>query len=377
MADILIYADTLRSAELRHEVPVSIGDAFLYAEHDGTRHIVVSALETPRLEGLGFEIHPYEEFGADELRRSGLTWLEIDDEIMLRAVAALGIERATVPGTFPLLLADKLRAKGIELVPDQNSFVERRRVKSDAELAGIRRAQAAAEAGMTAARDLLRRAGQNGKGLEVDGEPLTSERIRAAISQAFLAHGASGDEFVVSHGPQSAIGHHAGAGQIEPGEPVVIDLWPRDNESACCADMTRTYVVGDVPDELAEWHRLCKEALDRAVGDVRPGVTAKSVYDGSCEIFEAAGYPTQRTKRAGETLDEGFFHSLGHAVGLEVHELPVLGMVGHETLLPGEVFAVEPGLYRPGFGGCRLEDLVVVTEGGAEKLTSFPYDLEP
>jgi Xaa-Pro aminopeptidase len=141
--------------------------------------------------------------------------------------------------------------------------------------------------------------------------------------------------------------------------------------------MTRTYVVGDVPDELAEWHRLCKEALDRAVGDVRPGVTCKSVYDGSCEIFEAAGYPTQRTKRAGETLDEGFFHSLGHAVGLEVHELPVLGMVGHEMLLPGEVFAVEPGLYRPGFGGCRLEDLVVVTETGAEKLTSFPYDLEP
>jgi Xaa-Pro aminopeptidase len=377
MADILIYADTVRSAELRHEVPVSIGDAFLYAEHDGTRQIVVSALETPRLEGLGFELHPYEEFGADELRRSGLNWLEIDDEITLRAVGALGIEQATVPGTFPLLLADKLRAKGVELVPDQDFFVERRRVKSDAELAGIRRAQAAAEAGMTAARDLLRRAGQNGKGLEVDGEPLTSERIRAAISQAFLAHGASGDEFVVSHGPQSAIGHHAGAGQIEPGEPVVIDLWPRDNESACCADMTRTYVVGDVPAELAEWHRLCKEALDRAVGDVRPGVTGKSVYDGSCEIFEAAGYPTQRTKRAGETLDEGFFHSLGHAVGLEVHELPVLGMVGHETLLPGEVFAVEPGLYRPGFGGCRLEDLVVVTDTGAEKLTSFPYDLEP
>jgi Xaa-Pro aminopeptidase len=377
MPDILIYADTLRSAELRHEVPVSIGDPFLYAEHDGTRHIVVSALETPRLAGLGFELHPYEEFGADELRRSGLSWLEIDDEVTLRAVAALGIEQATVPGTFPLLLADKLRARGVELVPDQNLFVERRRVKSDAELAGIRRAQAAAEAGMAAARDLLRRAGQNGKGLEVDGAPLTSERIRTAISQAFLAHGASGDEFVVSHGPQSAIGHHAGAGQIEPGEPVVIDLWPRDNESACCADMTRTYVVGDVPDELAEWHRLCKEALDRAVGDVRPGATGKSVYDGSCEIFEAAGYPTQRTKRAGETLDEGFFHSLGHAVGLEVHELPVLGMVGHETLLPGEVFALEPGLYRPGFGGCRLEDLVVVTETGAEKLTSFPYDLEP
>jgi Xaa-Pro aminopeptidase len=377
MTDVLIYADTLRSAELRHEVPVSIGDAFLYAERNGTRHIVVSALETPRLEGLGFELHPYEEFGADELRRSGMSWLEIDDEITLRAVAALAIEQATVPGSFPLLLADKLRAKGVDLVPDQSFFVERRRVKSEAELKGIRRAQAAAEAGMTAARDLLRRAEQNGKGLEVDGEPLTSERIRAAISQAFLEHGATGDEFIVSHGSQSAIGHHMGAGQIEAGEPVVIDLWPRDNESACCADMTRTFVVGDVPDELAEWHRLCMEALDRAVRDVRPGVTGKSVYEGSCEIFEAAGYPTQRTKREGETLDEGFFHSLGHGVGLEVHELPVLGMVGNETLLRGEVFALEPGLYRPGFGGCRLEDLVVVTETGAEKLTSFPYDLEP
>jgi Xaa-Pro aminopeptidase len=373
VTDVLIYADTLRSAE----VPVSIGDAFLYVEHDGARHIVVSALETPRLEGLGFELHPYEEFGADELRRSGMSWLEIDDEITIRAVAALGIAQATVPGTFPLLLADKLRARDVDVVPDQNFFVERRRVKTEAELAGIRRAQAAAEAGMTAARDLLRRAEQNGKGLEVDGEPLTSERIRWAISRAFLEHGANGEEFVVSHGSQSAIGHHTGAGQIEAGEPIVIDLWPRDNESACCADMTRTFVVGDAPDELVEWHRLCKEALDRAVRDVRPGVTGKSVYEGSCEIFEAAGYPTQRTKREGETLDEGFFHSLGHGVGLEVHELPVLGMVGHETLLRGEVFAVEPGLYRPGFGGCRLEDLVVVTETGAEKLTSFPYDLEP
>jgi Xaa-Pro aminopeptidase len=305
-----------------------------------------------------------------------MSWLEIDDELTLRAVAALGIERATVPGTFPLLLGDKLRARGVDLVPDQSFFVERRRVKTAAELEGIRRAQVAAEAGMTAARDLLRRARPNGKGVELDGEPLTSERIRAAISQAFLEHGASGDEFIVSHGSQSAIGHHMGSGQIEAGEPVVIDLWPRDNESACCADMTRTFVVGGVPDELAEWHRLCREALERAVRDVRPGVTARSVFDGSCEIFEAAGYPTQRTKRAGEPLDEGFFHSLGHGVGLDVHELPVLGMVGHETILRGEVFALEPGLYRPGFGGCRLEDLVVVTESGAETLTSFPYDLE-
>ena len=377
MPDVLIYADTVRSPELRHEVPVSIGDPFLYAELNGSRHLVVSGLEMPRLEGLGFELHPYEEFGLDELRRSGKSWLEIDDELTLRAVVALGITSAVVPGAFPLGVADKLRAQGVELVPDQNFFVERRRVKTELELAGIRRAQVAAEAGMSAARDLLHHATQNGKGLNVDGEPLTSERIKTAISEAFIRHGASGDEFIVSHGSQSAIGHHMGEGQISAGEPIVIDLWPRDNESACCADMTRTYVVGDVPEELAEWHRLCLEALERAVDDMRPGITAKSVYEGTCEIFEGAGYPTQRTKPEGETLDRGFFHSLGHGVGLDVHELPVLGMIGYEELLRGEVYAVEPGLYRPGFGGCRLEDLVVITEQGAEKLTSFSYDLTP
>ena len=103
-----------------------------------------------------------------------------------------------------------------------------------------------------------------------------------------------------------------------------------------------------------------------------------SVFDGSCEIFEAAGYPTQRTKTPGEPLEDGFFHALGHGVGLEVHEQPLIGMTGHDDLLvAGEVVAVEPGLYRSGFGGCRLEDLVLVTDDGAEKLTRFPYDLAP
>jgi Xaa-Pro aminopeptidase len=372
-----MYSDTRRSAELRHEVPVSVGDPFLYVEHGGKRHLLVSSLETPRLEGLGFELHAYEEFGSDELKKSGMSLLEIDDELTLRAVAAIGVTKVVVPDAFPLGLADKLRARGVELEPNQVFFVERRRVKTDAELAGIRRAQAAAEAGMTAARDLLRRAAQNGSGLEVDGKPLTSELIKTAISQAFIERDASADEFIVSHGVQSAIGHHMGAGQIKAGEPIVIDLWPRDNESACCADMTRTYAVGDVPDELAEWHRLCLVALDRAVDDLRSGVTGRSVYDGTCEVFEAAGYPTQRTKQEGAPLEEGFFHSLGHGVGLDVHELPVLGMVGHEQVLGGEVFAVEPGLYRRDFGGCRLEDLVVVTDRGGEKLTDYPYDLTP
>lgn len=379
MADVLICSDTVRSPELRHEVPITIPDPFLYVERNGDRHIVVSSMEMPRLAELdAFTLHPLEEFGIDELRRSGITWSELFDELTVRAVGALGVERAVVPGAFPLRTADRLRAAGVELTPEVEFFDQRRRVKTGAELAGIRRAQAAAEAGMTAARDLLRCAQRNGDGgLAVEGQPLTSERIKLAIGAALLDHGATADEFVVAHGAQTSIGHHMGEGQINAGETVVIDLWPRDNESSCSADMTRTYVVGEIPNEVVDWHRLCKEALDRAVAGAQPGVSGRSLFDATCDLFEAAGYPTQRTKAEGEILESGFYHSLGHGVGLELHEEPGLGLTGRQPLVAGDVIAVEPGLYRSGFGGCRLEDLLLITETGAEKLTSFPYDLTP
>jgi Xaa-Pro aminopeptidase len=141
--------------------------------------------------------------------------------------------------------------------------------------------------------------------------------------------------------------------------------------------MTRTFVVGDVADDVREWHRLCKEALDRALAETKPGVEGRAINSGTCEIFEAAGEPTQRTKTPGEPLVDGFFHGLGHGVGLEVHEAPGLGIISEKTLVPGDVVTLEPGLYRSGYGGVRLEDIVLVTESGAENLTSYPYDLEP
>lgn len=366
MADVLIYADTVRSPELRHEVPIALMDPFLYVERNGARHVVVSSLELPRVRELdGLEVHTPDEFGQDELLRSGKKRTEVRDEVHARACETFGITAAAVPGDFPLDVADALRARGVALTADRELFDRRRRAKNAQELAGMRRAQKAAEAGMEAARTLLRR-----------GTPLTVEQVKAAIEDAFRANDAVADEFIVSHGWQSAIGHHEGEGSIDEGEPIVIDLFPRDRASACYADMTRTFVIGEPDDELVEWHRLCKEALDRALGEIRAGVTGRSVFDGTCEIFEREGHKTQRTKEPGKPLEEGFFHSLGHGVGLEVHEAPSLGMLGEE-LVAGDVVSVEPGLYRPGYGGCRLEDLVLVTDGGCENLTDFPYELRP
>ena len=286
--------------------------------------------------------------------------------------------RATVPAEFPVEVADHLRANGIELVPDRAFFNDRRRSKNEAEIAGIRRAQRATEAAMATARDLLRRADAGGDVLVLDGEPLTCERIKGELGRVFSDHNAVAEEMIVAHGPQTAVGHDAGSGPIAPGEPIVLDLFPRDRESACWADMTRTFCVGEPPAELVEFHKLTREALDLSLGLVKPGANGREIHLAVCRFYEEHGHKTQLSKQRGEVLLEGFFHGLGHGVGLEVHEAPSLGMSGtNDTLVPGDVVTLEPGLYRDGFGGCRLEDLVLVTETGAENLTRLPVRAGP
>ena len=378
MPDVLIFADSIRCAELRHEVPLAIPDPFLYAEHEGERVLVISSLELARVRDLeGVRVVPHEEAGEPELIAAGVPREEISTRVSVLACKQLGIRSAVCPPTFPLELADLLRDEGIEVRADRRFFADRRRVKNPVELEGIRRAQRAAEAAMDAVRGLLRQADASDSVLVVDGEPLTSERLKRAIGEVFTEHDMAADEFIVSHGPQSAVGHEMGTGPIAPGEPVVVDLWPRDRTTACYADMTRTYVVGEPPEELVEYHRLVLEALERANASLRAGVGGRDLYVETCELFQASGYPTGLSKEPGTVLEEGFFHGLGHGVGLEVHEEPNMGIASRSTLVAGDVVTVEPGLYRPGFGGCRLEDLLLVTEDGAENLTDYPYDLTP
>ena len=376
MTDVLIYADTVRSPELRHEVPVAVPDPFLYAERNGSRLAMLTSFEVDRVREAGIEAHPYEEFGWDELIASGLPREELDLELSLRAVSEWGVQSAVVPSTFPLELADRLRAAGVDLKVDRDVFLQRRRVKNEAELAGIRRAQKGAEEAMGAARQLLHRAEPSNGAVVLDGEQLTCERIKLEIQRVFGEHGLASDEFIVSHGPQSAVGHDMGSGRIAPGESIVIDLWPRDRESACYADMTRTFVVGEISDELREYQRLVYDALQRSLESVRAGVEGRKVFEEVCELFHDAGQPTQLSKEPGTVLDSGFYHGLGHGVGLEVHEQPWLGRAPG-LLVAGDVVTLEPGLYRHGYGGVRLEDLALVTEDGCVNLTSFPYDLQP
>jgi Xaa-Pro aminopeptidase len=378
MPDVLIYGDTVRSPELRHEVPVVIPDEFLYAEKGNRRMVILHSLEIPRVreEAPQLEIIPLEQLGSDELYSQGKQGWEIQLELALRACRELGIQGATVPPTFPLGHADHLRGNGIEIVVDRDFFDDRRRSKNETELRGIRKAQRACEAALDASRELLRRASANGANLEVDGQPLTCERLKRVIEEVFADNDVEGGDMIVAHGPQTAVGHNMGSGQIAANEPIVFDLFPKDKATGCYADMTRTYVVGEPPDELKEWYGLVKEALETSTAGVKPGVNGRELYEQVCDIFHGAGYKTQLNKEPGEVLEDGFFHGLGHGVGLEVHELPAMSRTGQD-LVPGDVITIEPGLYRSGFGGLRLEDLVLVTQDGYEVITDYPYELTP
>jgi Xaa-Pro aminopeptidase len=375
---VLIYGDSFRSADMRHAVPLGVPDPFLYAEENGSRYVFSNSMEAARLRDLGlFDVRVHEELGADELIQSGIDRRELTAQLALRAVGSLDLKRATVPENFPVWLADRLRADGVELDVDQDLFDDRRRAKTGAQLEGMRRAQKAAEAAMDACRELLRRSEISGDQLLLDGQQLTVERVKADMNIAFAAHDTTADEYIVAPGAQGAVGHDMGSGPIPPHIPLIVDIFPRDNASAVYTDMTRTFVVGEVPDEVREWHRLVKQALDASVAEIRAGVGGRAVFDVVCDIFEAEGEPTGRTKTPGETLADGFFHGLGHGVGLEVHEQPGMGLLSKKPLVVGDVVTVEPGLYRFGYGGVRLEDIVLVTEDGAEVITDYPYDLEP
>jgi len=378
VATILLFGDTIRNPGMRHEVPLEIMDPFLFVASDERRLVMTSVLENERIARVlpDAEVVTTAGLGFFELVDEGMSADEAELETVVRALRQWGIEDAVVPRDLPVAVADRLRADGMTIEVDGRTIDARRRVKSPAELAGIRRAQRAAEAGMAAAEKLIRGAGRSDGRLHRDGEPLTAEHVRAAVRAACAAAGAPAPPDILVMSLLSGGGHDPGSGPLPAELPIHVDVWPRDEETGCWADMSRTFVAGEITPEVAELHDLVREALEAARGAARPGVTGRALYDVAAQIIERAGHPTQRTKAPGETLTHGFYFSLGHGVGLEVHEAPALGISGREPLVAGDVVAIEPGVEGvEGIGGMGFEDLLLITEDGSETLTDYPYDL--
>ncbi len=362
---LLLHAAPEDDAHLFHAIPAGITDPFLYAELEGGRRVaVVGVLDGDKVEAAGVErIDPYA-LGMDEILAGGVDEVALWTELSVRACRELAITTAVVPHDFPLAHADGLRAAGVEVRVDVPRFKARRRAKTPAQLAGIRRAAQAADAAMAVAAEGI-------------AALRSAEEIRAAMQAACEERGCVlPDDVIVAHGPQAASGHESGFGPLLAGEPVRVDIWPRDRASRCWADTARTFVAGGEapPAELARWHELCLAVLERAIPALRPGASTRAVFEDALEPLHAAGVKTQLTKAPGEVLEDGAPFALGHGVGLEVHEAPGVGRID-ATLVAGDVLAIEPCIVRTGFGGCQLEELVLVTEDGPELLTTFPRAL--
>ena len=281
---------------------------------------------------------------------------------------AYDVNSVAVPPRFPTHVADGLRDRDVGVTADREDTVtDIRSVKTDEETEHVREAQRANEAAMRAAEDLIAAAEVRDGTLYHDGEPLTSEAVKTEIEVTLLRHGCALDETIVACGADAADPHDRGSGPLEADEAIIVDIFPQDKATKYHADMTRTFCKGEPDETVREWYDLTEEAYRAALDAVEPGVTGADVHDAACDVYEDAGLPTLRSDEGTET---GFIHSTGHGVGLDVHENPSIAP-GGEELEPGHVITIEPGLYDPGVGGVRIEDLVVVTEDGHENLTDY------
>ena len=381
MSAFLLYDDSVRSPEVRHEIGGEIvSDPIAFLERDGRRLVVTGPFERAmfaRREDVVDEIWSYDELGVDDLVADPEVPVElIGPELVKRALARAGVLSVTVPSTFRVLVADHLRAGGIEVNVDAEAWAMRRRRKAPWELEGVERAQRAADiALLTGARMLREAEPTTGERLRFEGEILTAELVREAMLAELRAQGAEAETILIQSGDVCLTGHDEGRGPIRPDVSCVVDCFPRDLRTGAHADTTRTFVPGVPSDAVMTLYEHCRAALDIALESLRPG--RRDAYDRVAEYFHAHGLPTQSHHPSGSALREGFTHSLGHGVGLQVHESPHMGRRSDE-LVEGDVVAIEPGLYFEGVGGVRLEDTVLVTSSGPEHFTDpLPYELQP
>ncbi|XAL99148.1 M24 family metallopeptidase [Phycisphaeraceae bacterium D3-23] len=289
------------------------------------------------------------------------------------ALVRHGIDTAIADRTLPLIFAQHIGERGVEVFYDEDLGVADRRAKDDEEIAWLREAQQVTERAMGLACRMVGNA-TAGKGgvLQHDGQPLTAERVRLAIDIFLLEQGYTNPRSIVAGGAAGGDCHELGAGDLYTGQSVIVDIFPQNRTTKYNGDCTRTVVHGDIPDDLLAIHKAVVEAKQAAAAATRAGTTGEAVHAATTKVIEAHGYAM------GFPTDDHPFtmpHGTGHGIGLDVHEPPLLDKGGPE-LVVGDALTIEPGLYKPGYGGVRIEDMVIVTEDGCENLNTLQEGLE-
>jgi Xaa-Pro aminopeptidase len=315
---------------------------------------------------------------ADYAPEGGLSG---DRETATAQAAAECLRRAGVPEvvtdrTLPMIYAEMARRAGIMVECDLEMGVRDRRSKDEQEIAWIREAQGATEGAMEMACRLIASAeARRDRVLVHQGEPLTAQRVRAAVDHWLLDRGYTNPPSIVAAGPAGADCHDIGSGELRSGEPIIIDIFPRSRQTLYNGDCTRTVVHGDIPDEIVNMHAAVRQAKAAATAAVRAGVTGEQVHRATTEAIRRCGYAVGLPTEDSPASYCAITHGTGHGVGLDVHEPPLLDFKGPE-LVAGDVVTIEPGLYRRDLGGVRVEDVVVVTEQACQNLGSLPEGLD-
>ncbi|MDB6128502.1 MAG: peptidase [Verrucomicrobia bacterium] len=369
----LLYADTASSSDQLYFSGVEVHDPFIAFGVGSKRLTAQSALEFGRVKrGSHFDVVlPLETWRA----RAQARWPRRKAgpaEIIAELARAHRVRAFRVPEDFPAGLYLRLRALGLRLELADGPLFPARETKTSAEAAFLREGNRLSAIGLAAAEAALRASRPRGNRLFSSGRPLTSETVKFAIESAILREGGLSLNTIVAGGDQACDPHERGSGPLRPNELVVVDIFPRVVKTGYFGDMTRTFLRGRASDAQRRLVATVRAAQLAALGAIRTGVDGRSVHEKVTETFATAGYETRRTK----TGSVGFIHGTGHGVGLAIHEPPRLSGLVSATLKKGTVVTVEPGLYYPGLGGCRIEDVVQVTDRAPRMLSNYHYEWE-
>lgn len=287
-----------------------------------------------------------------------------------------GVTRVVTDRSLPYIFAHHLQEAGIGIEYDADKGVLDRRAKDEQEVAWLAEAQRVTEQVMERALRLIARAPADTEGvLQHDGRPLTAERIRSMLDVWLLELGYSSPDTIVACGPEGGDCHNRGSGPLRTGQPVILDVFPRNKQTLYNGDCTRVVVHGDVPDEVARMHAAVVAAKAAAIDATRAGATGEAVHAATSRVLTSLGYHMGLPPEDAPPTHIAMTHGTGHGIGLEVHEPPLLDRGGPQ-LIVGDALTIEPGLYALSIGGVRIEDLVIVTGDGCRNLNALPEGLD-
>ncbi len=362
----LLFGSGEHDANMLYATRLNLPDPFIYLGTPSGKIAVVSDLEYDRARAnapADLTVRNQNEFGD-----AGSVL-----ELIKKLHREFQVKEFRIPYDFPAGLAAQLHAAGITCRICEKNFFPQRAVKQEFEIDFIRHAMQVNELAMQQAFEAIGSCSIDSNGaLMLEGELFTSEKLRSIIDSTLAANDAVGSGTIAAAGSQSAMPHNRGEGVIYAHTPIVIDIFPRMNCSGYYGDLTRTVVKGQAPDIVRRAFDAVKTVRDECKAMIRAGISGAEPYDHAMNRLTALGFPTGSSEQG----FYGFFHGLGHGVGLEIHEAPRLSRRVKHLLQPGEIVTVEPGVYYPQWGGVRLEDIVAVRENSCECLTNIPTFLE-